>query len=75
MILGLGVLGLFAALRRSSAAASSAAGSGSAVAGLNAFGQLMFVHANPWWSVTMIVVDICVIYALAVYGGLRLIND
>ena len=74
LVLGLGVLTLFAA-------AGVAAGSqfgrwfGITVASLNMFGQLMFLHANPWWSVTMIVVDICVIYALAVYGGLRLTKD
>ena len=42
------------------------------VAGLNGFGQLMFVHANPWWSMTMFAVDMLVIYALAVYAGARL---
>ncbi len=74
IVLGLGVLTLFAA-------AGIVSGSqfgrwfGVAIACLNLFGQLMFLHANPWWSVTMIVVDICVIYALAVYGGLRLTND
>jgi hypothetical protein len=74
IVLGLGVLTLFAA-------AGVVSGSqfgrwyGITIAGLNMFGQLMFLHSNPWWSVTMIVVDICVIYALAVYGGLRLTND
>ena len=41
------------------------------VASLNGIGQLMFVHANPWWSVTMFAIDILVIYALATYAGAR----
>jgi hypothetical protein len=45
---------------------------GIAVASLNAIGQLMFVHANPWWSVSMFAVDILVIYGLAAYAGSRL---
>ena len=44
---------------------------GIAVAGLNAIGQLMFVHANPWWSMAMFAVDILVIYGLAMYAGAR----
>jgi hypothetical protein len=43
-----------------------------AVAGINAFGQLMFADANPWWSVAMFTVDVLIIYGLAVYGGSRL---
>jgi hypothetical protein len=45
---------------------------GIAVASLNAIGQLMFVHANPWWAMSMFAVDILVIYGLAVYAGSRL---
>jgi hypothetical protein len=45
---------------------------GIAVAGLNAIGQLMFVHANPWWSMALFAVDILVIYGLAAYAGSRL---
>jgi hypothetical protein len=45
---------------------------GITVASLNAIGQLMFVHANPWWAVSMFAVDILVIYGLAVYAGSRL---
>ena len=44
---------------------------GIAVASLNGIGQLMFVHANPWWSVCMFAVDILVIYGLATYAGSR----
>jgi hypothetical protein len=45
---------------------------GIAVASLNAIGQLMFIHANPWWSMAMFAVDILVIYGLAAYAGARL---
>jgi hypothetical protein len=45
---------------------------GIAVAALNAWGQLMFLHANPWWSMAMFAVDMLVIYGLAVYGGAKL---
>jgi len=45
---------------------------GIVVAGLNAWGQLMFLHANPWWSIAMFTIDILVIYGLAAYGGSRL---
>ena len=60
---------------RSSPAASSPAGSASRVAGLNALGQLMFIQANPWWSVAMFTVCLLVIYGLAAYGGSRLRTD
>lgn len=43
-----------------------------AVVGVNAFGQLLFVHANPWWAMAMFAVDILIIYGLAVYAGARL---
>ncbi len=45
---------------------------GIAIAGINAWGQLMFLHAQPWWSVCMFAVDILVIYGLAAYGGRKL---
>ena len=48
---------------------------GIAVASLNAIGQLMFVHANPWWSVSMFAVNLLVIYGLAAYAGKRLRID
>ena len=41
------------------------------VAGLNAIGQLMFIHSNPFWSLAMFTIDLLVIYSLAVYGGVR----
>ena len=45
---------------------------GMAIAGINAWGQLMFLHAQPWWSVCMFAIDVLVIYGLAVYGGRKL---
>jgi hypothetical protein len=41
-------------------------------AGVNAFGQLMFIPAYPVWGLALFAVDILIIYALAVYGGRRL---
>jgi hypothetical protein len=48
---------------------------GVTAAGINAFGQLMFLHANPWWSMAMFAVDMLVIYGLAVYAGPKLRSD
>ena len=48
---------------------------GITMAGLNALGQLFFVHANPWWAAAIFAVDVLVIYGLAVYGGSRLRTD
>jgi hypothetical protein len=45
---------------------------GIAVAGASALGQLLVVHANPWWSMAVFAVDILIIYGLAVYAGGRL---
>jgi hypothetical protein len=45
---------------------------GIAVALLNAIGQLFFMTAYPLWAITMLAIDIVIIYALAVYGGKRL---
>jgi hypothetical protein len=45
---------------------------GIVVAALNAYTQLMFVNAQPWWSITMFAVDVLIIYGLAAYGGKRL---
>jgi hypothetical protein len=48
---------------------------GITAAGLNAFGQLMFLHANPWWSMAMVAVNMLVIYGLAVHAGPKLRPD
>jgi hypothetical protein len=45
---------------------------GIAVAFLNALGQMFFMSAYPLWAVTMLAIDIVIIYALAMYGGKRL---
>ena len=45
---------------------------GIAVAALGSMVQLSFVSAYPWWGITMFVLDMLVIYGLAVYAGKRL---
>jgi hypothetical protein len=42
---------------------------GIGAASINAIGQLFFVPAYPWWSISMFTIDILIIYGLAVYGG------
>jgi hypothetical protein len=39
------------------------------VLGLSALANMMFIAAYPFWSVTIITVDILVIYALTVHGS------
>lgn len=69
MILGvLAVVAAFAVL----AGSELARWYGIGIAAINAWGQLMFLHAQPWWSVCMFAVDILVIYGLAAYGGRKL---
>ena len=36
-------------------------------AGLNAFTQLMFIGAYPAWSISIMVLDLIVIYALSAH--------
>jgi hypothetical protein len=38
-------------------------------ASLNLFFQFMFLPAYPFWALTIMVLDVLVIYGLAVYGG------
>ena len=38
-------------------------------AALNLFFQFMFLPAYPFWALTIMALDIMVIYGLAVYGG------
>ena len=45
---------------------------GIAIAALNAWGQLMFIHAQPWWAMAMFTLSILVIYGLAAHGGHKL---
>jgi hypothetical protein len=42
---------------------------GVAVLGLNAIGQLFFVPAYPFWSLTIIAIDVVALYGLCVYGS------
>jgi hypothetical protein len=42
---------------------------GIGICALNAIGQLLFLPAYPWWSISMFALDILVIYGLAAYGG------
>ena len=41
------------------------------VASLQAIAQLLMIQAYPLWSLCVFAIDLLVIYALAVYGGLR----
>jgi hypothetical protein len=38
-------------------------------AALNLFFQFMFIPAYPFWALTIMVLDVLVIYGLSVYGG------
>ena len=40
-----------------------------AVVGLNAFAQFFFIPAYPFWSLTIIAVDMVALWALCVYGS------
>jgi fumarate reductase subunit C len=39
------------------------------VVGLNLIAQFTWIDSAPWWSLTMIAIDVAVIYALVVHGG------
>lgn len=39
---------------------------------LNSIGQLLFMPAYPFWSLTMFAIDLLIIYALVAYAGRRL---
>lgn len=41
---------------------------GIAVASLSAMGQLLFVHAVPFWTLTVFTLDVLIIYGLAAHG-------
>ena len=41
---------------------------GVAVVGLNAIDQMFFIPAYPFWSLTIIAVDVVALYGLCVYG-------
>ena len=40
-----------------------------AVVGLNAIAQLMFIPSYPFWSLTIIALDVVALWGLCVYGG------
>jgi len=40
-----------------------------AVVGLNALGQMFFIPAYPFWSLTIIALDVVALWALCVYGN------
>ena len=42
---------------------------GVAVIGLNLIGQLFFIPAYPFWSLTIIAIDVFALYALCAYGS------
>ena len=42
---------------------------GVASAFVNSIGQLYFLPAYPFWALTMVAIDIVIIYALATYAG------
>jgi hypothetical protein len=39
--------------------------------GLNALAQMVFLPAYPFWSLTIIAIDVVALYGLCVYGGRR----
>jgi hypothetical protein len=39
------------------------------VVGLNAIEQMFFIPANPFWSLTVIALDVVALYGLCVYGS------
>ena len=40
-----------------------------AVVGLNAIGQMFFIPAYPFWSLTIIAVDVVALWGLCAYGS------
>jgi hypothetical protein len=42
---------------------------GITLASLSAIANFAYIDAYPWWSLTIIVLDILIIYAIAVHGG------
>lgn len=39
------------------------------LASLSAIANFAFIQAYPWWSLTVIILDVLIIYAIAVHGG------
>jgi hypothetical protein len=40
-----------------------------AVVGLNAIGQMFFIPAYPFWSLTIIAIDVVALWGLCAYGS------
>ena len=73
-LLGLGVGGIEGAeIGAEAGAQASASGAGffNEDEAWDAVGQLMFLHAYPFWSLALFAVCMLIIYALTVYGGVR----
>ncbi len=68
IILILGVLQLIAAVGVLTAN-QLARWFGVVVVGLNAIGQMFFITSYPFWSLTIIAVDVIALYALCAYGS------
>ena len=68
IVLVVGVLEVFAAFALLNGS-SMARWFGIGVAGVNSIVQLLFIPAAPFWAIAVFVLDMLVIYALAVYGG------
>ena len=45
-----------------------------AVVGLNAIGQLFFIPSYPFWSLTIIAIDVVALYGLCAYGSRENVN-
>jgi hypothetical protein len=68
IMLALGILELFAAFTVFSGS-SLAKWVGILAAAANGLGQLAFIPVQPWWAISMLALDVLVIYGLTVYGG------
>lgn len=71
IVLGLGIVEVFAGLRVLGGS-EFARWFGVTIAGLNALAQLMYAQAYPLWALSVLAVDVLVVYALVSHGGSRL---
>jgi len=68
VMLGLGVLQMVVAMGVF-AGNQVARWAGVVIASLNLVAQLMFIPAYPFWSLSIVAIDVLVIYGLSAYGG------
>jgi hypothetical protein len=68
VMLGLGVLQVLVAWAVF-AGNQAARWAGGVIASLNAIAQLAFIPAYPFWSLSVLAINVLVIYGLAAYGG------